>query len=221
MLFRSVDPSELEDQVEDLEAELKELKDQLKAFIDDEGEETTDTDVESDDSDENSDAEADEEGDHEEPDGDEDEEGKEPGEDEEVEESYDFLDLEEAFTLAKVPDPKLAGNREIGDKGNSLQTNDVSPIPQKKPDQRVGGSAVEIKTTQHKGYERETAPAVNSKTGLKNQVMNAKQDLKNVPEGGDKTAIINKKGDGFGSDSPKSPIGAGATDLRGNVFKRT
>jgi hypothetical protein len=220
-----LDPSELEDQVESLEAELKELKDQLKAFIDDEGEETEDKDVESEDNeDENPDAEADEKGDHEEPDGDEDEDGNEPGEedkeDEEVEESFDFLDLEEAFTLDKVPDPKLSGNREIGDKGNPVKTNEISPIPQKKPDQRVGGSAVQIKTTQHKGYDMETAPAVSSKTGLKNQVMNAKQDLKNVPEGGDKTAIINKKGDGFGSDSPKSPIGAGAVDLRGNFLKR-
>ena len=214
------DPSEIEDQVSDLESELKELKAQLKAFIEDEGEEKEGKDV---DSKKNPDAKADKKGDHEEPDGDEDEEGNEPGEEDkdEVEESFDFLDLEEAFQLEKVDDPNLSGTKEIGKDGKPVKVNITSPIPQKKTTDRVGGSTVQIRSTQVKGYERETPPKVEPKNGLKNQVMNADKGLKPVPEGGDKAALINKKGDGFGNDSPKSPIGAGATDLRGNTFKRS
>jgi hypothetical protein len=213
------DPEALEDQVEDLEAELADLKDQLKAFIDgDEGSEEGSED----------DSEADEAGDHEEPDGDEDAEGEEPdseadGDDDadDVEESFDFSDLEESFQLELIKDPGLSGSKEVGATGASVNVNSTSPIPQKKTTERVGGKTVEIKSTQHKGYEREVAPKVSDKNPLRNQsVGNAMRDYTPISKEGDKSAVLNKKGDGFGSDSPKSPIGAGATDLRGDTFKR-
>ena len=137
-----------------------------------------------------------------------------------VEESddFDFLDLEEDYKLENVPAANLSGTKEIGS-GGSLKVNNDSPIPQKKPDQRVGGSAVEIKSgTRPNGYNRETPPKV--ATPLIKSPKNEKQELKAVPKDGNSSATLNKKGDGFGSDSPKSPIGAGATDLRGNALKR-
>lgn len=134
-------------------------------------------------------------------------------------EDDDFVDLEESFELEPVADPKLNGGKEIGSDGASVSVNDKSPIPQKKGPDRVGGKPVEIKAKEHKGYERETAPSVKSQGLLKNQVKNAKADLTSVSKEGDKSAMLNKK-DGFGSDSPKSPIGAGAADLRGSDLKR-
>jgi hypothetical protein len=154
----------------------------------------------------------------EESDKDEDEDKLEEGE-ETVFEDDDFVDLEESFELEPVADPKLNGGKEIGSDGKAVSVNDKSPIPQKKGPDRVGGKPVEIKAKEHKGYERETAPGVKTQGLLKNQVKNAKADLTGVSKEGDKSAMLNKK-DGFGSDSPKSPIGAGAADLRGSDLKR-
>lgn len=137
----------------------------------------------------------------------------------EAEEVDEFADLEESFKLEPVKDPALNGGKEIGAAGASLSVNDKSPIPQKKGEARVGGAAVEIKAKEHKGFEREAAPEVKARPLLKNQVKKAADDLEAVSKEGDKSAKLNSK-DGFGSDSPKSPIGAGAADLRGSDLKR-
>lgn len=131
----------------------------------------------------------------------------------------EFADLEESFKLEPVKDPALNGGKEIGASGASLNVNDKSPIPQKKGEARVGGKAVEIKAQEHKGYAREASPEVKARPLLKNQVKKATDDLEAVSAEGDKSAKLNSK-DGFGSDSPKSPIGAGAADLRGSDLKR-
>lgn len=137
----------------------------------------------------------------------------------EAEEVDEFADLEESFKLEPVKDPALNGGKEIGAAGASLSVNNKSPIPQKKGEARVGGAAVEIKAEEHKGYAREAAPEVKARPLLKNQVKKAADDQEAVSKEGDKSAKLNSK-DGFGSDSPKSPIGAGAADLRGSDLKR-
>jgi hypothetical protein len=138
-------------------------------------------------------------------------------EEEEVEEAFnldEFLDLEESFNLESVPNPKVAGNKEIAD-GGTFTVNDKSPVVSKKgTDRAFAGKPVEVKSTQHKGYERETAPAVKQQTLLKNQVKNSKDSLEPVKQGGDKGALLNS-GEGFGKENVVSPIGSGATDLRG------
>lgn len=151
-------------------------------------------------------------------------EESEEEEKEEVEESLfdesDFLDLDESFELEPVKNPTMTGGQEVGDAGSKIAVNDRSPLPQnKKGADRVGGKAVEIKAKEHKGYDRETPPAVKKMPLLKNQVTTHDADLTPVSKEGDKSAMLNSKA-GFGSDSPKSPIGAGATDLRGNDLKR-
>lgn len=137
----------------------------------------------------------------------------------EAEEVDEFAELEESFKLEPVKDPALNGGKEIGAAGASLSVNNKSPIPQKKGEARVGGAAVEIKAEEHKGYAREAAPEVKARPLLKNQVKKAADDQEAVSKEGDKSAKLNSK-DGFGSDSPKSPIGAGAADLRGSDLKR-
>lgn len=144
-------------------------------------------------------------------------EAKEEDEEEEVDESFnldEFLDLEESFNLESVPNPKVAGNKEIGD-GGTITLNDQSPIVSKKGTERAfAGKPVEVKSTQHKGYERETAPTVKQQAILKNQVKNSKDKLEPVKQGGDKGALLNSE-EGFGKENVVSPIGSGATDLRG------
>jgi hypothetical protein len=139
---------------------------------------------------------------------------------EEVTESEDdFADLEESWTLEPVKDPNLQGGKEIGAAGAKVSLNDKSPLPNHKPEDRVGGKAVEIKAETHEGHEREPSPEVKSKPLLKNQVKKATDGRTGVSKEGDKSAQLNSKA-GFGGDSPKSPIGAGAVDLRGSDFKR-
>lgn len=143
----------------------------------------------------------------------------EESEEEEVTESEDdFADLEESWTLEPVKDPNLNGGKEIGADGSKVCVNDKSPLPSHKAADRVGGKAVEIKAETHEGHEREPAPEVKAKPLLKNQVKKATDGRTKVSKEGDKSAMLNSKA-GFGSDSPKSPIGQ-ATDLRGSDFKR-
>jgi hypothetical protein len=139
--------------------------------------------------------------------------------DEEVTESEDdFADLEESWTLEPVKDPNLNGGKEIGADGAKVAVNDKSPLPEHDADDRVGGKAVEIHSDHHEGHDREAAPEVKARPLLKNQVKKATDGQSKVSKEGDKSAKLNSK-DGFGSDSPKSPIGQ-ATDLRGSDFKR-
>lgn len=130
----------------------------------------------------------------------------------------DFDDLEESWTLEPVKDPNLQGGKEIGANGAKVNLNDKSPLPEHDADARVGGRAVEIKSDHHEGHEREASPEVKGRPLLKNQVKKATDGRTKVSKEGDKSAQLNSKA-GFGSDSPKSPIGQ-ATDLRGSDFKR-
>lgn len=125
---------------------------------------------------------------------------------EEVTESEDdFDDLEESWNLEAVSDPNLDGGKEVGSHGAKVAVNSKSPIPQKKMGDRMGGEAVEIKAEEHHGHDLEAAPEVKTKSLLKNQVKKATDGRAAVSKEGDKSAMLNKK-DGFGSDSPKSPI---------------
>ena len=92
--------------------------------------------------------------------------------------------------LVTLPDGK-----EVGAGGKTVTKNDKSPVPGLKVDQRQGGKPVVIKSTNHSGFERETAPAVkDSGSGMpkaKNVQKNGKV-LSQVPAGGDKSALLHK-----------------------------
>lgn len=128
---------------------------------------------------------------------------------EEVEEAVveddEFADLEESFDLEQVSDPAMADGKEVG-KGGKVSQNTTSPLPSHKvSDRAMKGEPVEIKAEEHSGFELEAAPEVKAKPLLKNQVKKAQDDLTKVSKEGDKSALLNKK-DGFGSDSPASPL---------------
>lgn len=117
----------------------------------------------------------------------------------------DFADLEESFNLEAVADPAMVDGKEIG-KGAKVSQNTKSPIPMHKvADRAMKGEPVEIHAKEYNGHDLETAPEVKTKPLLKNQVKKAMDGQSSVSKEGDKSAMLNKN-DGFGSDSPKSPI---------------
>lgn len=195
---------ELEAEVQDLQADLADLKAQFEKMMDVEGEEHGD---------ELNGQEEEVPGGEEEVAGDISEplagEGDVDG-GEVAEESFDFdafEDLDESFELEPVKVDVKAGT-EIGTGGKIAQNND-SPIPQKKVgDRAFKGKPVEIKAEEHKGYDREPAPTVKDKPLLKNQVKNAQANLEKVSKEGDKSALINKTESEFGGPNDKSPIGS-------------
>ena len=130
----------------------------------------------------------------------------------------EFNDLEESFQGLKTVTVDSAEGTQVGDAGK-ITINKSSALPSKKGEDRVGGTPVEITGKNHKGFDRESAPKVKTAKVAINQRTSSEDDLKDVKKEGDKSALLNKK-DGFGSDSPKSPIGGGAADLRGSDVKR-
>jgi hypothetical protein len=197
----------VEDRVEDLEAQLAALQAEFAELM---GADAEEAGEEAEDDAEDAEAEAEDDAEEVEEDVD--------GftNDQFVAEDDDFDNLEESFELTKVKDPDMSEGSQAGD-GGKAQVSKTSPIPQKKPEARVGGAAVEMKGKTHKGYAREASPGVNTKPILKNQVSNSKQDLTPVSPEGDKSALLNKAPV---ADKGKSPIGGGAVDLRGSDMKR-
>lgn len=129
----------------------------------------------------------------------------------EMEESFmfdeEFADLEESFELEPVK-VEIRDGKEIGAGAPNVFQNVTSPIPQKKVgDRAFQGKAIEVKSTQHKGYAKEASPSVKELPLRKNQVKHAQDNLEGVSKEGDKSALLNKK-DGFGAENNKSPIGS-------------
>lgn len=137
-----------------------------------------------------------------------------------MEDVLDFSDLDEAVEPELSPiKSNIKANTEIGADGKKVGENDKSPLPNHKGPDRVGGKPVEVRSTQHNGYAMETPPKTVTRGKLNNEQTKDSEMLSPVSKEGDKSALLNKK-DGFGSDSPKSPIGGGNADLRGGDFRR-
>lgn len=134
-------------------------------------------------------------------------------EDEELDE--EFADLAEAadYKLEPVKAETLKKEGEQAGNGKKVKVDKDSPIPQRKPTERMGGDPVEIKGKTHKGYARETAPAV---TGGNEKFKNSQKAPKKISKEGDKSAELNKNKE---DKSTKSPIN-GDPKLRGNDLSR-
>lgn len=122
-----------------------------------------------------------------------------------IEGDEDFSDLEESWDLETVRD-KLQNveGALVGDEGK-IKVNTQSGFLSKKPSERLAGKPVEIKSTEHKGYEREKAPAVKATNMKKNGHTRSTDGRTTISKEGDKSALLNSKA-GFGSDSPNGPI---------------
>ena len=111
----------------------------------------------------------------------------------ESEESDDeFDDINESIIdeLEKIQ-VTLVDGKEIA-AGGSIQQNRTSMIPQKSKEARQGGEPVKQKVTNHKHFNRETAPAVADMKARKNTLKKADSTQSKVSKEGDASAEINK-----------------------------
>lgn len=117
---------------------------------------------------------------------------EEEGEDEEetVEESFDDITESVISELEKVV-VSMTDGKEIA-AGKSFSQNNKSPALQKKPNPMTDGKPVTIKASEHKGFERETAPSVKDMKKRKNTNSKGDAGQSKVSKEGDKSALINK-----------------------------
>lgn len=189
----------LEDKIDELTAKFEAMMDAIGA---DEGE---DFEAEADaDADFDADADADEfdaeagevdaESLEDDMDGASEEESEEESEDTfESEESDDeFDDITESIIdeLEKVQ-VSLVDGKEIA-AGGSITQNRTSMIPQKSKEARQGGEPVKQKVTNHKHFNRETAPTVADMKPRRNTLKKADSTQSKVSKEGDASAEINK-----------------------------
>jgi hypothetical protein len=113
-------------------------------------------------------------------------------EDCEKDEDDKFEDLDESIIndLEKVL-VTMQDGKEIG-AGKSFTQNNKSAALQGKPNPMTDGKPVQIKASEHKGFERETAPATKDMKRRKNTKSNAEEGRSKVSKEGDKGASINK-----------------------------
>ena len=156
--------------------------------------------------------ESDDDSDDEDEDEDEMKESKEEDEGDELEETFEldedeFADLEES-AMALLSDVK-GGNSEaeVGTGASKkLAVNKNSPIPSHKVEDRVKGTPVARKSSEHNGFGMESAPGMKMGNGAKgpsNTMKKSKDALSKVQEKGDKSAKLNTVEGGEGNmDSP-------------------
>lgn len=166
--------------LQDLEAQFDELQamfDELNVGeVDDEDFDDSDDEDEFDDEEDDLDLEDDEDADDEDS-------------DEEDDSDDDFKDLGESFDLEKVS-TEAAGEGKTT--AGTVPVNKKSATLNKGVNDRVGGKPVETKRDDHKGFNKEEGAKVEAAKARKNVRNKATDDTSNVPEGGDKSALLNK-----------------------------
>jgi hypothetical protein len=133
-------------------------------------------------------------------------ESEEGEDDEKPLEEDDFNDITESIVaeLEKVS-VTMTDGKEIA-AGKSFSQNNTSVALQKKPNPMTDGKPVQIKASEHKGFERETAPTVKDMKKRKNTKTKAEDGRSTVSKEGDKSALINKDFGKGGEANTKSPL---------------
>jgi hypothetical protein len=131
---------------------------------------------------------------------------EEEDDDKEDLEEEDFDDITESIVaeLEKVS-VTMTDGKEIA-AGKSFTQNNTSVGLQKKPNPQTDGKPVQIKASEHKGFERETAPSVKDMKKRKNTKTKAEDGRSTVSKEGDKGALINKDFGKGGEANTKSPL---------------
>lgn len=191
---------DIEDRVDDLEADLNRLKaefEELQALEDEEHgeeyepEEAEDMEAEEEMAEESADVELEEE----------------VEKAEEVEEAFDELD--ESFELEAVSGENKEA--QVGTGGEGFKPNMDSVLPKDKADANdpdAKGVDPNAAGTAHEGFDREDAPATQKFEKRKNVRDKAADDQSKVEKEGDTSALINKTETEFGGPNVDSPIGS-------------
>lgn len=98
---------------------------------------------------------------------------------------FDRLGESVVDDMDKVDGQDKVDGKEIGT-GGSFGQNKTSGLPQKKIGERQGGKPIEMKSTNHNGFEREAAPAVAEAKPRKNTLKKAATSLSSVKGGAEK-----------------------------------
>lgn len=205
--------AELEDKIDDLSAQIEKLTAEFEAVMDaigDEGDfgDADETEASDDVADEfggADDADFDADASEDEADAVEDDmDGAEEPAMEGEEDDGEFDDITESIIdeLEKVT-VNLTDGKEVGE-GKSFSQEKGAAIPQKSKDARQGGAPIKMKQDAHKGFERETAPPVETLKARRNNVPSAKSALSPKSKEGDKSAEVNKLSSETGN--TKSPL---------------
>jgi hypothetical protein len=129
----------------------------------------------------------------------------------------EFEDLSESAMvdhLHKVKVETSEDNAGAGGQTPKLKVTTQSPLPQRKLSDRVDhAGAIEVKSTQHTGFDLEKAPAVHDLGKFSNTHKHAMAPLTKVPHNGDKRAKLNSD-EGFGKENGLSPI-SGKAKVKG------
>ena len=113
------------------------------------------------------------------------------GESEEGDDEFDDITESIIDELEKVQVSLTTDGVEIA-AGKGFQQNKTSSIPQKSKEARQGGEPVKQKVTNHKHFNRETAPTVADMKARKNTLKKADSTQSKVSKEGDASAEINK-----------------------------
>ena len=113
------------------------------------------------------------------------------GESEEGDDEFDDINESIIDELEKIQVSLTTDGVEIA-AGKSFQQNKTSSIPQKSKEARQGGEPVKQKVTNHKHFNRETAPTVADMKARKNTLKKADSTQSKVSKEGDASAEINK-----------------------------
>ena len=113
------------------------------------------------------------------------------GESEEGDDEFDDINESIIDELEKIQVSLTTDGVEIA-AGKSFQQNKTSSIPQKSKEARQGGEPVKQKVTNHKHFNRETAPTVSDMKARKNTLKKADSTQSKVSKEGDASAEINK-----------------------------
>jgi hypothetical protein len=212
--------SEVEDDIDDLKAELEDLKKQLASQLgfdlDELGDDTTtdddlnvatddDSEEDSDDSDDDTDGDAE--------DSDNETDSDEDSKDDDEDKDNVFDDLDESFELEKVSEPDMRTPMYSGAGGKVKDAeNDSSFALHDGPD-IFAAKPVEIRAKEYTGTDRQPSPEVKAAPLRKNQVKSAADDLEKVPPMGPKNALLANSKDLYPEDKNQGSI-IGTRDMR-------
>lgn len=209
----STDPDVIQDQFADVNADLERLEAEFDEIF---GDSSSDVDI--DDEEYTDEDEISEEVTDSELDADEDDMMNDLDDDDDFG-PYDDLAEALKLDLVSIPDLEDEDGDEVGSGNDGIKgQNTKSPALQRGVDERFEGAGpVEIKSPNNvKGYPEFPKPNVKEGNGAKGTIRNKAEPLTNVPEGGDKSATLNKS---FPKGNDKSILGDGADSREATIKK--
>ncbi len=121
----------------------------------------------------------------------------------------DLKDLGESWELEKVPDAGLTSSKYSGTGGKTSNENDTSLISGKVKPDVYANKPIKFGGEEKGNYLGQNPPSYKKQELRKNQVSKANANQEKVDPKGPSGALLNNKGEGFGSDKVKNFVQGG------------